>query len=618
MILVNFFSSLLLFIGFYFIGNNLLISLKLKNFFDKIIDTSLLSIVLSLSVFLLIIYPLLLFEIITIYFLKITLCVIVLLGIYCLTKVISNLKNFFLNLFLERKNLNYLIFIAILSSFFLLSLAPITDADSTGYHLSIPEYYLKNENFPVQEFNFTYYLFGIGEILNLFALTFNLSLFISLSNFIGLLIIISILFKFNKEKNNRYFYPLLILSCPVLIPLINTAKPQFLFISLIIISFSTLIYLLNNFKKKNININFIITIICLFGITAYLTKISFLLGYFFSILLLLMFIIKNYPKEVLFKSSLLIIIINFIFIFPVLLWKIQSYQLNSLFSYIVPIPDNPGIDYWLKHGKNYFSDKSFLTYIFPLNISDITNTFGVLLFVTPILFFLKFSNKNIFLSIILLFFFSVAIFSQTAPRFYLEIYFLVIILLSTTNFKLDKIKIFKYIVYVQSSVIFFIIFFGIVTLIPAQLNNNLYHQVFSKYSNGYQLYKWSNEVIKPTEKFLTSHRSIYFSQADPLFLEFIYFYDNDTVDKKEITEFYLKKINNLEPKYILFWDNEVKSKSFNLLNFENCLEELIVFKNKAGRHAARNPFNSGKNFYPASIYSLKRNIDFKNCVSINN
>ena len=68
MILVNFFSSLLLFIGFYFIGNNLLISLKLKNFFDKIIDTSLLSIVLSLSVFLLIIYLFLLYEIITIYF----------------------------------------------------------------------------------------------------------------------------------------------------------------------------------------------------------------------------------------------------------------------------------------------------------------------------------------------------------------------------------------------------------------------------------------------------------------------------------------------------------------------------------------------------------------------
>ena len=78
-------------------------------------------------------------------------------------------------------------------------MAPITDADSTAYHLSIPEYYLKNENFPVQEFNFHYYLFGIGEILNLFALTFNLSLFISLSNFLGLLII-PILFKFNKEK----------------------------------------------------------------------------------------------------------------------------------------------------------------------------------------------------------------------------------------------------------------------------------------------------------------------------------------------------------------------------------------------------------------------------------
>ena len=93
--------------------------------------------------------------------------------------------------------------------------------------------------------------------------------------------------------------------------------------------------------------------------------------------------------------------------------------------------------------------------------------------------------------------------------------------------------------YVQSSIIFFIIFFGIATLIPAQLNNSLYHQVFSKYSNGYQLYKWSNEVIKPTEKFLTFIDLLTY-QTGPLFLEFIYFYDNDTVDKKEITEFYQK------------------------------------------------------------------------------
>jgi hypothetical protein len=253
-----------------------------------------------------------------------------------------------------------------------------------------------------------------------------------------------------------------------------------------------------------------------------------------------------------------------------------------------------------------------------LNISDITNTFGILLFVIPTLFFLKFSNKNIFLSIILLFFFSIVIFSQSAPRFFLEIYFLIIILLSKTNFKPNKIKIFRYIVYVQSSVIFFIIFFGIITLIPAQLNKSLHHQVFSKYSNGYQLYKWSNQVIKPTEKFLTSHRSTYFSKADPLFLEFIYFYDNDTVDKKEITKFYLNKINNLKPKYVLFWNDEVKSKSFNLLNFENCLEKSIAFKNNVGRHVARNPFNSEKNFYSASIYSFKKNIDFKNCVNINN
>ena len=58
--------------------------------------------------------------------------------------------------------------------------------------------------------------------------------------------------------------------------------------------------------------------------------------------------------------------------------------------------------------------------------------------------------------------------------------------------------------------------------------------------------------------------------------------------------------------------------SYSFIKFEDCVDNLLIEENNVGFHAARNPFISNKDFYSASIYKLKDNVDFKNCIKIIN
>ena len=77
-----------------------------------------------------------------------------------------------------------------------------------------------------------------------------------------------------------------------------------------------------------------------------------------------------------------------------------------------------GIEYYVQYLRSYFSEKNIITYFLPLSLSDLTNTFGVLIFIIPMLFFLKFENKKIFLAIVLTYIFLIIILSQRMPRFF--------------------------------------------------------------------------------------------------------------------------------------------------------------------------------------------------------
>ena len=161
------------------------------------------------------------------------------------------------------------------------------------------------------------------------------------------------------------------------------------------------------------------------------------------------------------------------------------------------------------------------------------------------------------------------------------------------------------------------IIFGVITLLPSQFNKKLENKVFLNYSNGYQLYKWSNNIIPKHENFLTNHRSIFFSSGKPLFLEFTFFL-KDSRKNKDIVHHHIKNIDQYSPNYILFWGNEVETKSYNKVNFNNCIDYLVERTENAGFHASRNPFNSNKISYSASIYKLRNDINLNECVKVLN
>tara|TARA_Y100001970_G_C14218153_1_gene850903 strand:- start:404 stop:2020 length:1617 start_codon:yes stop_codon:yes gene_type:complete len=525
-------------------------------------------------------------------------------------------KDIYKNYFRLDKNLKlnidnfffYILFIL----FFLFSFLPITDADSTGYHLFIPKFFIQNGFFPIQSFNYQTYLFGIGEIFNLLFLALDIDLFITLTNFLGLVIILSLIFNFNLKYSENSFYSLLVLSCPIIVPLINTAKPQFFFVSLISILFAIIININKKNYKKN-SLNQIFFIICTFGIACYLAKVTFALAYALIILLFFIHIFKNLQLEKFFNFVIIFLLLNILFLLPPILWKVHNFEVGFFNSFFNPIPNIPGADIFVDHVKNYFS-KNPLIYLFPLSLSDLTNTFGILLLILPVLFFLKLSNLKEYLLLIVLFILIIFIFGQKSPRFLLEIYFFIIFLFCVSKF---KFKFFKLLVYLQSTIVAMILLFGIFTLFPSNFSQNYQKKVFSNHSNGYLLYQWANDHISENRSFLTNHRSIYFSNAKPIFLEFTFFLNKNSINN-EIFDFHFKNINDLSPNYILFWGKETSTRSYGVINFENCIDRLIVKDDNVGFHAARNPFTSSKDFYSASIYKLKDNADFKNCTKIKN
>ena len=492
-----------------------------------------------------------------------------------------------------------------------MSVSPITDADSLGYHLSIPEFILKYKSIPNQTFNYQFYLIGIGEILNFICLIYDTNVMISFINFLALLLLISIINNIIGNDKKFYFFCILILSCPILIPLTNTAKPQLLFISLICFNFAILFKFYERFNKKLISK--ILFLISFFGATSYLAKMTFILPYFTSIIFFIYILLKkNFFYKNCLNLFLFFLSINFFIILPPILGKAFVYDYQFWKLILNPFPDIPGIDIFNNNIKNYLKDKNFLIYFLPLTLSDLTNTFGPVLIIILSTFFYKFHFKIEYILLSSFTLIMIYFFGQTTSRFYLDIYFILIILLSFSHHKFPKyfFIVGKYVAYLQSFFIIIFLIYGVISLFPANFSKNLKNIVFKKFANGYELYSWVNLHIPKNEKLVTNHRSIYFSNANPLFLEFSFFL-NDDINK--IINFQMNSLQLQDPKYILFWDDEVDNHNYGKIIFKDCLGNLIAKTDKVGFHAARNPFNISKSYYGAAIYKFKSDVDFMSC-----
>jgi hypothetical protein len=593
--------------GFYCIGLFLIKIFKLIKIVEKISNPIYQYCSFGIVSFLFIFYPIFFFNVFNSDLIKYIAFTILILGIINLLYFSSQLINYF-KIFLKKKELIYknhihLIFVVL---YFFLSLAPMTSGDSVAYHSVVSKHIFLFGEFPKNSFELASALAGAGEFLNAFAISINATTFTSFIHFIGLISILGVFDKSlttnNIQLKDKHFFFLLFLSCPVLIFLIYSSKPQFFYISLIFFCFSSLVNI-EKFKSQ-IEVSKIYIISIIFGIIAILAKFSFVIS-FFLIILNYLILIKNISNF--YKTFLISLILLLYLMLPSLLWKQELYHYPFFQFLFNPLPINiPGFYEHYVQGKNYGGEGFPLSLFIPLSFSTLNIFLG---FGCLIVFFLlkeKFTNKKIFIFSIFFFIFFLTYFGQKSPRFYLEIYLFSVLLFISIFYNVAKYKfykLFRSIIYIQSIFTLILLFYGVTIFFPGSLSENLNKKILSKYANGYDLYNWINHVLPSGSKIITNHRSAYFSLNNTLFLDFTFHINFDDASKKD---YWLFRLKEQKPDFILFYGAE-NIYNYSSFNFKNCLNLLYVSKNNVGFHATRNPFNKGSENYNAYIYKFDYN-----------
>jgi hypothetical protein len=587
--------SIILIIGFFKIGEFFLKFNFIKDIFINISDLNYLKIFFGINIFLLLAFPIVIFEFYTEFLVSFFAISIFIIGLLALIKQTFTLNNFKINFkSFETDNNKYMfdkiIFLIFILGLFFLSLAPTTQSDALGYHMFAGKSIIENGNLPFSILHLHSFLVGSGEILIALGLFFGADQFGGLVQFSGLIGLIGVCKKFAKKD---YFILLLLISSPVLIFLASSPKPQLFFAcsNAIILS----IYLFNSnikiSKTKELFSKYLISI--LFLVSSINGKFSFILSSTLIILLILADSVRN--KKI--YSFILALSLSFmVFYFPMIYWKFLNFSGNFTNYLLSPLPLH--LSFFVNFNEylvNYGRDKGFLSLIVPTSFGEITSSLG---FTCVYIFFIF--KKNINEKIILLFLiiiFTMVIFfkGQLNARFFIEPYFWLIILMAKHSIHKYNLSIINFGSYIQVLCILVITWYGVFTLSIGSLSKDLRNKVMTSTANGYTVFNWANKLLNKDDKVLSLHRSISFADFDVMPGDFLSW--NLFNDKKENN--YVKKIILKEkPSYILYTLGDE-------ILFQKCLGNIIHKGEVINNHATRNPFN--KKSKSSNVYIQKFN-----------
>ena len=374
---------------------------------------------------------------------------LILIFLYIFNQKINNdnqkLKNFFN---FKDKELLYIFFLV----FFLISLLPISDADSIAIHQLLANFIYLNglDNINLLK-NVEFLSLSNSEILLIISPILKIENLGALLNFLSFFLFSLIIFK--KKKNFIYF----LISCPLMIFLVSTQKLQLFFGILYLVLF---ILVNENLIKKKLEI-FIFILLIAFYASA---KINYIL---FAIPLFIYFLVANKEKlKLIFYYSLTIFFIVFC---PIFLIKyiyfgnpVAPFFDNLFFggrdvynSYALALRSTEG---WLL-SKSY---QPFLRPFIPTTISQLSSSFGLLFFLFLINIDLQKKTKFFPILIILLIIFT----GQILPRYYLEAFLILSFYYSISKFSLITNII-------KNIQLFFVIGFSIIFLYLAYFNLNV-------------------------------------------------------------------------------------------------------------------------------------------------
>jgi hypothetical protein len=575
--------SLILYLGCFFIGYFIL-RLRIFNLIKKNDYFYLHSPLIFLNFLLLLLYPLANIELLSFSVFKLISTFILICGIISLPyfffkfniKLIKNIK----------------VFILLIVLYLLITLAPITHADSLAYHLNVAVHLLNYGTFITNVMPIESQLAGAGEILIALGLSHGALQFGNLIQVSSILSIISIFFNVDQKffnKQNKYLL-LSILTAPLFILLISSPKPQILPITNVLWIFSIIFMFFKNLNKEKLV--FFYTFICLVLTVNFITKFSFILSSLFLLSYSGYYLLK---KRLYLKIFLIPLLIFIIFIIPSFLFKFKYYNTNLLEFFLAPIPINIfGYQNIIDSIKGPVIFPFWILY--PSNFTDLSTIIGPAFLTFFLIRFSDLKKKISIFFIILIYIFVTVFFGSSISRFIFDAFLVTQYILIFSKFRnKSSFNYFKLLIFIQTIFAIFIVTYFIIRLLPGSVNNIYYSNIMSKNANGFELISWSNKYLTKDDKIISTHRSISLFDVESVeywTLEKINFSDHNS-------KIYIDFIKSKKFNRILFYSN---NKDTNI--FKNCIGKLVASKNNAGYHLGRNPFTSG-NLYEAAIYELK-------------
>ncbi len=509
--------------------------------------------------------------------------------------------NFFLEKIKKKNKLEIFILYSFIILYFLVSILPISDADSLNYHSGFASTAIKNRNLDflkdVELIDFNFFFIGYGEIFNFIGLSLGLDNFGSVLNFLSIIIIFLYLLK--NYTTNVLLVSISIISSPILISLISSQKNYLLPISLLSILFLNIYKL--NLNKKDL---FFFLTISFFAIASKTSLVPF------AILLIIILSYIAYKNKY-FKNFIYNFIISFLIILTPFLFKNIFYHSDIFPPFTAELlnynsKEASEFTNWIRGYDVTISIKNLfylpILFIIPhftesgkllFSFSQITKIFGIQFY--NFLFVRRADNNYIILLICI----SILILltKNISTRWFLLIF--ILLQFSILEFRLINNNFLKKIIYLQSFFVFAIILsFTIFSIYLISTGSK--EKFYEKFSYGYSFSRILNNFVteynlKEHEYILYSHRSHFWNDSKNNVINLgndyneLYNFSNNKVSfNKKIIE----KISDKKIKMIIFKEHFNDISIFNLKN--DCTYNYIEFKDN---RQTRNLFLYGKKNY---------------------
>jgi hypothetical protein len=482
--------------------------------------------------------------------------------------------------------------IVIITCLFLISIGPVTNADSLDYHMGVPIAILNEGGMPFIPEWFNGRLAGNGEVLNAIALSIGAEQFGSVLQWASLLAISAMIFiKDPKDSSNGTYADLLLVasvSSPVLLFLVSAPKPQMWPVALTTFAF----YLFTASDTESLGMPALkkrFLLVCVLCMCASQAKLNYLLGGAAAGSVALFFMLR---KGHLISSLLITISAATLIMFPAIYWK-SSVSGSSFFQAITqPLPGNFA---GTAEASQYWSQASDFTSSFPFPISIlIPDSFGVISLTLGIGWLVFFLVKprltpRFIVGFIAIFVVTVvnALMAPHSARVYLEPYYWGLVLCAASPPINNPIaqKYIAYPVIVQATSTFVLAIVGVAILLPGAMAESWRKTILLKSANGYEVMTWVDEKLPKNAVFLNSHRSMALAPRKAV----NFFQWKEYVEMRPPTaDYYLQRVKSLMPSHIL-----VLGDKYDELPLYGCFGDIYAGPG-TGRLATRNPFNKGE------------------------